>query len=698
MSSVRSFDAQVRVIHDHLYANANIRLPEELQFEVAKVITTLTWMAVVDSLPELEHSHVTSALSGDRDVSTAIAREVREGFRSYNGAMRRYPTREQLRLDDASLAYIRASLVGVDMTDAQRDWLGDALEVFRSTAAKRLGGQFFTDQRVTQLAVHMLQYNAADDDLVDVCAGTGGFLIAAARAARSQGVYDSARLIGVEVDASLSHLANSTLHQLGELEGDPVFNADSLRSPDRWPVALRRVLIPGTHRCLATNPPFGHKITIKDPKTLERFDLGHIWSKSGGDWQKSGRISPTAPDILFLERNLDLAEPGVGRLAIILPYQILSGPKLGYVREWLLRHAKILAVVDLPDATFQPWTGTKTAVVVVERRAEPLERWEPEDYSIFMAVARQIGHDRRGHPIVGDDGRIVCDLPAISEAFNQHVSGETVTAHPEAFAISARELTRERDLRINAAFHEPGRATTLSRVMAVDGELFTTATVKDVTKNVFFPGRFKRNYTDDPTEGVLFLGGTNITQLLPTNRKYLRASDPRVEQLQVREGWILVTRSGSTGIVSSVPAAWDGVTMSEHVIRIIPDPEILDPAYLEVYLRSPLGQSLLAKGIFGSVIDEITPEHIEAIPIPIPTDADAISKIVADQSHAAIARQQAISLSNSALSLFEELVGGHFAAVGEDSSVGLAFQDVVDESEKFVEGEVTLKRVRPREH
>lgn len=686
---LKSFDAQMRLIHDHLYANANIRLPEDLQAEVAKVVQTVTWLAVVDSLPRLEPAHVAAALDGDRDVATPVARELREAFRAYNGTMRRYQPREVIRLDDASLAFIRAALVDVDLADAERDWLGDALEVFRSTAAKRLGGQFFTDQHVTRLAIDLLQFDASVDDLVDICAGTGGFLIAGARAARGQGWQDTPRLIGVEVDQSLAHLANSTLHQMAALEGDPVFNADSFRTPDQWPVALRKTLVPGTHRCLATNPPFGHKITIKDSATLARHALGHVWSKGVGGWSQSRRTSPTAPDILFLERNLELAEPGVGRLAIVLPYQILSGPKLGYVREWLLRHAKIQAVIDLPEDTFQPWTGTKTCLVVVQRREKPLLAWEPEDYPVFMAVSRQIGHDRRGNPVVGDDGKLICDLPAVARAFAEYTRAEEIAAHPEAFAVSALEFTQAQDLRLNAAYHEPARSSALSRLRAVDGTAFTTATVGEVTQRIFFPGRFKRNYTQDGT-GVPFLGGTNITQLLTTNKKYLHEADPRLEELRVRAGWILVTRSGSTGIVSSVPEAWDGLAMSEHVIRVIPDPEKLDPAYLEVYLRSSLGQSLLAKGIFGSVIDEITPGHIEAMPVPIPSDATSLQRIADDQALAARARQDAISLSDSALSLFEELVGRHFAAVRTNPGSILASDDVVDEGEKLTEGEIAL--------
>lgn len=685
---VQSFDAQMRRIHDHLYASANIKLPEDLQAEVAKVIQTLTWRAVVEDSPKRDRLTIELALSGDREVSGAIAKELREAFSAYNGAMRRYPRQDAvLKLDDSSLAYIAASLAEIDMSDAARDWLGDALEVFRSTAAKRLGGQFFTDQRVTTLAMELLEFDPALDDLVDICAGTGGFLIAAARRAQVLGYTDAPNLIGVEIDASLAHLANSTIHHLANFPADAVFNADSFRTPSQWPLSLRRALVPGTHRKLATNPPFGQKITVKDPSVLGRFDLGHIWSRGAEAWVKTRRTGSTPPDILFLERNIDLAIPGEGQLAIVLPYQILSGPKLGYVRDWILRHTRVLAVVDLPEDTFQPWTGTKTALLVLERREQPLERWEGEEYDIFMAVSRQIGHDRRGNPIVDSAGRIICDLPQIGAAFARYRKGEDPSQdHSEAFVVSASRIGWSSDLRLNAAYYEPESSETLRLVdqMREDDDL-EIRTIGDVTERIFFPGRFKRRYVDAGPGAVPFLGGTNVTQLLPTNRKYISAADPKIDELSVRDGWLLVTRSGSTGIVSSVPPVWDGFAMSEHVIRIVIDEEKVPANYVEAYLRSAMGQALLAQGIFGSVIDEITPEHIASMPIPIPRDRSVLERIAGTQQSANAHRNAAISDFWAASAEFEELIGRQFMRIREDADLGLAAEDVVDESEKLVE-------------
>lgn len=658
--SLHRFETVVRSIHDHLYANANIRTPEELQNEVAKIFLALVWAQREGRLEPLDAFAPTAVAAGDPELCSALASEVRHLFEDYKRTHRGYQIRESINLDDLSVAYVRSRLNEFSFIGAERDWLGDALEVFRSTAAKRLGGQFFTDQRVTDLAMRLLEFDPLNHDLVDVCAGTGGFLIAAHKRALALGVTEGVRAIGIEVDPKLTHLANSTLAHFSST-GDElsVFNADSFKRPSAWDASLRRAVAEGTHKRLASNPPFGVKITIKDPEILSRFDLGHGWTKVKGSWEQLGRLAPRPPDILFMERNLQFSEPGVGRVALVTPYQILSGPKLGYVREWLLRHARLIAVVDLPDDTFQPWTGTKTSLVVYERRMKPLSRWTGEDYPIFMAVARDIGHDRRGNPVQDERGQIKTDLPTIAAAFDAWRDGQDpATVHQDAFIVQASQITQAVDLRINASFYKPSAATVRSSLAAIpDGDKYQVVRLGDVTKRVFFPGRFKRNYVDDPADGILFLGGSNITQLVTTNKKYLSKKDPHLAEMRVQAGWVLVTRSGSTGIVSSVPLSWEGLAMSEHVIRIVPNNDILDGHYIEAYLRSELGQRLLAAGIFGSVIDEITPQYISDLPIPVPRDEILVKQVIDAQGEANEARDNAMRLINESLVILDRFHG-----------------------------------------
>ena len=83
-----------------------------------------------------------------------------------------------------------------------------------------------------------------------------------------------------------------------------------------------------------------------------------------------------------------------------------------------------------------------------------------------------------------------------------------------------------------------------------------------------------------------------------------------------------------------------GVAFSEHIIRIVPKAGAVPGEYIEAYLRSSIGQALLAVGVFGSVIDEITPDYVADIPLAIPP-AKLLAEIVKDGATARTERASA---------------------------------------------------------
>jgi type I restriction-modification system DNA methylase subunit len=627
-SSAHNFEQEIRALHDHLYANSNIRESEALHGELARAIA-----AIAD-------------LQSGREGHRVEIDEVRD-------LISRYQPGGSVALDEESVRFVVERLSAFDLSSDERDFVGDALEVIRGTAAKRLGGQFFTDQRVTRLAVELLDYDPSAHDFLDVCAGTGGFLVAAAGAARNAGVTRP-KIAGMEVDGTVASLANRALHISG-LSID-VNIQDSLKPLDDWGRE-------GEVLRLASNPPFGMKITVKDARILDEFQLARRWGKAAGDWEASEKVVPRPPDILFIERNLMLAKPGSGRVALVLPYQVLSGPKLGFVRKWLLANANILAVVDLPDDTFQPWTGTKTSLLVFERREQPLDSLEDlGSETIFMAEAGQIGHDRRGNPVFDENGAIITDLPQIGEAWRRYSEGGNPSEiHGDAFTISTDAITLASDRRLNAAYYHP-KTTGLRTKLKKAASTYEVKRLGDVVERIWCPGRFKRNYVEGGDGGVPFLGGSNITQFFVTTEKFLHPEDPRLGELVVEPGLILITRSGSTGIVSRVPEAWDGWAISEHVIRVKPKEALLSGDYLEAFLRSQYGKQLLQGGIFGSVIDEITPEYVGDLMIPIPRDGTVLRQVSNAQKRANRGREAAASGILASLAEIDDVFGQDLAA------------------------------------
>jgi len=111
---------------------------------------------------------------------------------------------------------------------------------------------------------------------------------------------------------------------------------------------------------ILANPPFAGE--MKDRKMLGHYELARPALKRAGD----DKQPKEERDVLFIERILKMLKPG-GRAAIVLPQGKFNNSSLAFIREWILKKARLLAVVGLHPNTFKPHTGTKTSVLFVQR-------------------------------------------------------------------------------------------------------------------------------------------------------------------------------------------------------------------------------------------------------------------------------------------------------------------------------------------
>ena len=117
------------------------------------------------------------------------------------------------------------------------------------------------------------------------------------------------------------------------------------------------------------NPPFLAKFgKVTDKKILSKFKLG------------SNRKSQ-ALEILFLEKFIELAREN-GIIGIILPFGIFANTQLSYVRNFIIQHLKIIAVISLPRNTF-PKTTSKTCILIGKKKKH--------DGTVLMAKIEKVG-------------------------------------------------------------------------------------------------------------------------------------------------------------------------------------------------------------------------------------------------------------------------------------------------------------------
>ncbi|RRR67071.1 MAG: restriction endonuclease subunit S [Candidatus Viridilinea halotolerans] len=182
-------------------------------------------------------------------------------------------------------------------------------------------------------------------------------------------------------------------------------------------------------------------------------------------------------------------------------------------------------------------------------------------------------------------------------------------------------------------------------------------------------GRFPRTWVNDLNYGIPFLSSTDILQAdLSRVSLIAKSAVAQNEKLLIREGWTLITRSGTIGRMAYSRPDMDGLACTEDVLRVIPDPERIPPGYLYAYLSSRYGVPMIVSGTYGAVIQHIEPRHIADLPVP--RLGEAIEREVHNLVSEA-ARLRAVSSS-----LFIEGTSKIFSTLGiVDSQRHIWYQD-----------------------
>lgn len=138
-------------------------------------------------------------------------------------------------------------------------------------------------------------------------------------------------------------------------------------------------------------------------------------------------------------------------------------------------------------------------------------------------------------------------------------------------------------------------------------------------KECFYGGRAKRNYVSKNTEGAIgFLGSAEMLNVYPKPIKYLSSNVINIEPFKVKQGTILISRSGTIGKVTFVNKTLSKNLISEHAIRIITKEFA---GYLFAFLQTETGKTLVKSNTFGAVVDQIEPQHFENIVVPNAPDS-----------------------------------------------------------------------------
>lgn len=310
---------------------------------------------------------------------------------------------EDIELAKRHLQVCVGPIEGVRLMGSNLRIMDDAFEYLLPTEAKKKKGQFFTPRHVVEMCVRMLNPTQREY-VMDPACGSGGFLLHTmewcypandndTRELRKHR-YAAKYLWGVNFEARAAKTSRALMLIAGDGHTN-IFGPDvSSLDPRTWfENASGQALMQGLRQAKLTarripeqenlkdedkaweyfdelkfdvilaNPPFAGE--MKDRKMLVHYDLAKPALKRAGD----DKAPKEERDVLFIERILKMLRPG-GRAAIVLPQGKFNNSSLAFIREWILKKARLLAVVGLHPNTFKPHTGTKTSVIFVQKYTE----------------------------------------------------------------------------------------------------------------------------------------------------------------------------------------------------------------------------------------------------------------------------------------------------------------------------------------
>ena len=472
-----------RRILNTLYANTNISRKEKLGNEMIKLI--FAKIRDETTFPD----NPPAFYAGYGEPPKRVKKRISDLFR---GVVEEYKDdglfepHDKITLDAKGVAWVVGQLERGSLVDTPTDVVGDAFEVFAESKLVGEKGQFFTPRSVIDVAVKLVNLRP-EETICDPACGSGGFLIAAMRTMwdkmeqsrkwrnlRSDRLQEAKRRMaarcfyGIDKEIDLVRIAKAYMAISGDGRSNVIQHNSLHTAQDFSGEAASKFVRDGKFLkfdCIMTNPPFATRTKVLEEDSAS-FELGHKWTEDRGEWVQ-GNPCESNPYVLFVERCFDMLKDG-GRLAIVLPETAFHAPSMKYLRAWMNRKGRVLAVIDLPHNTFKPHCNAKTCLLVLQKKKAKAD-------TVIMAEAFQMGHDHQGkvmrHP---DTNEVWNDLIPILEELDRP-SGE---GNKFVFPVNWSDIEHAGHL-VPRYFtpHELGRAPRGRRWIAL-GKLVEDGTIK----------------------------------------------------------------------------------------------------------------------------------------------------------------------------------------------------------------------------
>ena len=473
--------------------------------------------------------------------------------------------------------------------------LGNAYEYLLSIMSSQGdAGQFRTPRHIIKFMVDVMNPKK-NEKILDPACGTGGFLIYSYRhiVGQHDGKDDPKgkekpltpddrkklmqNLEGYDIDPSMVRMSQVNMY-LHQFKNPQIFQYDTLTSEDRWNDKYDVIL---------ANPPF--------------------MSPRGGILPHNKfSVTSTRAEVLFVDYIINHLRPK-GRAAIIVPEGIIfqSGNAYKALRKNLVENG-LYAVVSLPAGVFQPYSGVKTSILLIDN-----ELAKQKDEIAFLKISAD-GYD------LGSTKRAISqnDLPVAVELLDSWAAGKTIESLIASF-VSKDEIATKGDYNLSGGRYKVGMDTSQSSwPMVKMGEVAE------------YVNGFAFKSEDWTTEGTPIIRIQNLTKTSGSINYTLKSDVP--DKYVVENGELLISWSATIGFF-----IWNGgrAFLNQHIFKVVTGVSI-NKRYL-YFLGEKISEQIRLK-THGNTMTHITKNSFNEIEIPLPP-LEVQEQIVAElEGYAAI--------------------------------------------------------------
>ncbi|HRK54388.1 MAG TPA: N-6 DNA methylase [Cyclobacteriaceae bacterium] len=429
--------------------------------------------------------------------------------------------------------------------------LGDAFEYLLSVMGSQGdAGQFRTPRHIIDFLVAIVD-PGKNDTILDPACGTAGFLISAFKHIKEKnkkGLTPDERkkliqnFVGYDISPDMVRLSLVNLYLHGF--SDPhIYEYDTLSSEERWNESYDVIL---------ANPPF-------------------MSPKGGIRPHKKFTISSNRSEVLFVDYIAEHLNPK-GKAGIIVPEGVIfqSGTAYKALRKMLVEKY-LYAVVSLPAGVFNPYSGVKTSMLLMDKEVA-----RKRNEILFVKIDNDgynLGAQRAA--VKGSQLEEAIELAHAfvktgehKESLIAHAVPKTEIAKNGDYNLSGeRYAVNERFVRTSFDLVELGKLTKLS----------TGGTPTSSKREYYENGNIKWLVSGDIHQGKIFDCEGRITELgmKESNARYLP------------ENSVLIALNGQGKTRGTVALLKTKATCNQSVVAITPnDGTQLLPDYLYQILRS----------------------------------------------------------------------------------------------------------------